>query len=137
MDKECEFCSKSFTAQRSTARFCSTTCRVKASTARKNGENVVDLPQIVAETPRSSDLVETITRQLTDAGKIDTYAAQQCLVMARKMQNSVLDTGSATAALSKEIDRLMTALLADVEVEEDALDKIQGKVLQMRARRGA
>lgn len=139
--KRCEECGKRFTAQRSTARFCSSSCRGKASARRKIVAAVTVLPQ----NPEKSSvdpsghqgLVQAVREQLERAEKANSYAGEQVLFMAGRLERSAGDTGSAVAALSRELDRLMVALMADVTHEPDELDLIQGKVLQMRTRRRA
>ena len=134
MKRACSRCGKTFEAKRSTAQYCSSSCRVRASQIRKSSAEVVNLPQKSVE---PAGLAATVEKQLRDAGKLDSYAGQQALFMARRLERSAMDTGAAVAALSKELDRLMTAVMADVEAEPDALDEVQGQVLQMRGRRRA
>lgn len=132
MQRQCAECGRSFEAKRPSARYCCSSCRGKASHKRKNGAEVVSLPHSDGD---SSGITSAVEKQLLAAGKLDTYGGQQALFLAGRLERSVIDSGSAVAALSKELDRMMTALLADVEQEPDALDEAQGKVLHMRTHR--
>lgn len=142
MNRECSQCGKDFPAKRPTARYCSSSCRAKASIERKRQKQVADvvasLPPIGTEDQgeRAGRLVATVRRQLEDANTLDTYAGQQALILARRMDEfSPMENGSQLASLSKELDRLMTALLANVAPQADALDELQGNVVPMRRRR--
>ena len=138
MDRNCSHCGTSFPAQRPTARYCSSSCRSRASVQRKREGQVAEVVTNLPERPSdpASTLAGTVGRQLEGAKKRDTYAGQQALIIAERMDRlSPLDTGSQVAALSRELDRLMTALLANVAPEADALDTLQGNVVPMRQRR--
>ena len=137
MERSCERCGALLVAKSPRARFCGSVCRAKASRERRLAASLA--PAAAAEQPpaESEGLVAAVVRQLTSAGSIDTYAAQQALVLAERMSSSRsnADTGSAVAAVSKELDRLMSILLSDVKPKADLLDGLQDEVAQMRSRR--
>lgn len=130
----CTVCGKAFETSRSHARYCSSTCRGKALKSRKaEGAEVVTLrtsPVVDAD-----GLVGAVTVQLQAAEKLSTYGGQQALVVAMRLQSSGGDTGAAVAALSKELERLMSVLMADVRSEPDAIDQAQAAVVQLRTTR--
>ena len=138
MQRCCDFCKAEFSANRSSARYCSSSCRSKATVERQRLGAVVEMPakrkRGAGSPPVAAGVAVTVEKQLAGARKLDTYAGQQALVLARRLDGSAVDSGAAVAALSKELDRLMVDLLAGTE-EPDELDGIQGKVLEMRSRR--
>lgn len=147
MERECDHCGKTFVAKRASAKFCSSSCRGQATKRRQSVDRaqVVDLamkregpadPDIVAEAAEDP-LVAGYRARLASAGKSGTHSGQHALFLARRLAASSGETGSAVAALSKELDRLMVSILADVKPEPDELDGMQAEVLQMRTSRRA
>lgn len=139
MLRNCVRCGSAFEAKRERARYCSGSCRAMATKdrARAGAAPVVELPKPQPTPPVPTGVAAAVERQLRAAGKLDTYAGQQAIFLATRLEASTIDTGSAVAALSKELDRLMGVLLADVEDDSDELDVIQTKVVAMRTRRHA
>lgn len=136
MQRQCERCGSVFEAKRERARYCSSSCRGMATKerARSGEKQVVDLPK---PSSAHAGLSTAVERQLREVGKLDSYVGQQAVFLAQRLEASTVDTGSAVAALSKELDRLMSAILAEAEPDTDELDEIQGKVVAMRSRRHA
>ncbi|MFT4081176.1 MAG: hypothetical protein QM638_01190 [Nocardioides sp.] len=118
-ERECEVpeCSRRFTPQRSTARFCSATCRQRAARARRAAEESVgaDAAKGLAE----HDLVKAVRLELEEAGKAMTFNGQLALQLARKLVNP--DESGATA-LSKELRAVMGAALAGAPSSADPAD---------------
>lgn len=156
MRVSCQHCGKAFEARRSTARFCTSSCRGKATHRRKAGGDpadeqdaeVVQLPTAKTaakktpgkkKPPAPTDrdpFMAAYEDQLQAAGKLDTYIGRQAMLLARRLAlASGMDTGSSVASLSKELDRLMTSALTAAEPDQDELDKVQDEVLQFRGRR--
>lgn len=133
MQRKCDRCGKSFVGQRSTAKYCSASCRSLASQTRVRGREVVQLPAPVPAS--SSGVVAAVEAELLAAGKLSSYGGQLAMRLAHRLDVSTADTGSALAAVSKELDRVMVALLSDVRKEPDALDEIRAEVVQMRTAR--
>lgn len=109
----CAVCGEVFEAARSTARYCGDRCRQQAKRASGSpaGAHVVTAgPRIVAVT-RSE--VERL-------GKTDTVLGQQALELAERLV-SRKDTGSAIAAVSRELDRVMLRLQSGAAQAEDQL----------------
>lgn len=74
-------------------------------------------------------LAGAIQRELSAAGRLDTYLGQQALMLADRIGSS-MDTGSSVAALSRELREVMAKALDGVKVAADPLD-------ELRARRAA
>jgi hypothetical protein len=80
--------------------------------------------------PVEVPLVAQTRRELDEAGKLDSVVGQQALRLAEKMCSGA-DTGSATAAVSKEFRAVMALALAHVTTKTDSLDELsQRRVLK-------
>lgn len=142
MERECVVCGQSFTAERSSRRYCGSGCRAKASETRARERSgparVRQLPGADdGSAPEPSDSVEVAVRaDLEKAKKRGTVLGQQALAIARRLDHAMADSGSAVAALSKELTGLMAQVIVPDD-ESDALDEAQAKVMEFRRRRGA
>ena len=111
MDVQCAVCETSFTAKRSTAKYCGDACRQQAKRGSDGASN--------------DGLVASVRCKLTDANVLDTYPAQLAIELARQMT-----TAGATgiASLSKELRTVMAEALntdppADRAEVEDEVDR--------------
>ncbi len=116
MNRECDACGTEYEAQRRTSRYCSTRCRMRASRR-------IEAP-VAAESPGSGELVEALRRELADAGRLDTALGQQALALAVKLA-SPFDTGSAMAAVSRELRAVREEALRGAEQVADPLDELR------------
>jgi hypothetical protein len=122
--RHCAECGDPFEAKRSTAKYCGTTCRSRASVNRTSGKTVT--PRRVTppvELPVSPSLVESASRELEAAGRLDTVLGQQALLLAAQMA-AAKGSGSAAAALSRELRAVMDAALAGAPKAADSLDEL-------------
>lgn len=133
MRVRCSACSKPFEAQRSTARFCGATCRKRgsrdASESLKNAPEPANLAPVAPISPKEPPLVTVTRRELEEAEKLDTVIGQQAMRLAEKLCSG-FDTGSATAAVSKEFRAVMAEALADVTKQADGIDELMARRLQ-------
>ncbi|MBB3041011.1 hypothetical protein [Nocardioides soli] len=113
MQKDCAQCGEVFEAKRSTAKYCGDRCRQQAR--RK-----VPAAEAEAIEPRLPSIVTTTQAELTRIGKLDTVLGAQAMTLAQRM-TSMKDTGSAIAALSRELDRVMLRVAAGAAKQEDQL----------------
>ncbi len=116
MNRECDSCGTEYEAQRKTSRYCSTRCRMRAS--RRPGAPVA------AEVPDSGGLLEALRRELADVGRLDTALGQQAIALAVKLA-SPHDTGSAMAAVSRELRAVREEALRGAEQAADPLDELR------------
>ncbi|MFB2571381.1 hypothetical protein [Micrococcus sp. IITD107] len=147
MEVACAECHEPFEAKRSTARYCSDRCRVRAH--RKKGPRMpspvkkaaaqATARAALADTNEAStpppvedeeapvlDTVEaTVRAELVKAGKQGTVLGQAALVLARRLDIPSLDTGSAIAALVKQLAATLDAALADAEEDVDELEMMR------------
>jgi len=124
--RNCAVCGKRFEAKRSTAKYCGSTCRARQAQGIKPSRPArdVDMPAasvtpLVAENP----LVAMVRRKLEDAGQLDTVLGQQAVMLAERLATQE-DTGSAVAALSKELRAVMDAALKDAPKAADRVDEL-------------
>ena len=107
-------CGKTFATRSNRARYCSDRCRKRAQ--RSGGGEVVELPAKVGQVEGSSlaqaGPVELATVEaLTAADRLETPHGAMALSLARRMDEPGLDTGSALAAVSRQLDAILTVAL--------------------------
>lgn len=110
MRLSCVQCGEPFEALRSTAKYCGERCKKQFQRRRAEGAN--------ASTAAVSVVLEATERELRRLGKFDTVLGQSAIVMAGRLASSK-DTGSSTAAVSRELDRLMSRVAAGEAAGED------------------
>lgn len=150
MLRPCDVCGVSYEAKRPSSRFCSGTCRKRAS------RGVVTLPEVtesekgpIAEGDRSpipvlvpsSDLeagpVETaLLEELAEVERATTALGRAALALARRVDIG-RDTGAGLASLVKQLEATRSAALANVKSERSPLDKRRDDLAARRAARGA
>lgn len=127
---QCAACGKSFGAQRKTAKFCSTKCRVRdtrnraaqaAPPPRRDGAKVVALPSGAATGESLADVTRT---DLESAGRLRTPAGLLAVKLAEILDSGVQDTGSSIAALGKQYLATVEKALDGAEEAADPLDQI-------------
>jgi hypothetical protein len=132
MRVRCSACGKPFEAERSTAKFCGATCRKRQS--RKAGP-VADMPDPTPIAPPETakdSLVDAVKADLKAAGRLDSALGRQALRLAERM-GSTFDTGSAIAALSRELRAVMAEALQNGAKAADGLDELAARRAQKAA----
>lgn len=117
---ECAACGESFEAKSSRAKYCSGTCRTRGN--RGAGDE-----------PVRSGLVAETERELKRLGKAESVAGQQALLVAQRLVNPST-SGSAVAALSVDLSRLMAHLSRGAQVV-DPVQAAKDEVARKRAQR--
>lgn len=145
----CSECDTEFVAQRSTARFCSESCKKRAKRGRARAEgqaskvgalaSVTSLRGAGAPVPRQTVSIESrVVREL--GPQLDSALGQQCLLIAQRLDDRLDLSGSAVAALSKRLEAMLEtvaairaakATTADVE---DPLDFLARRAEERRQR---
>ena len=95
MIKACEECGKLFEAKRSTARFCSSNCRLKAH--RAGHPLIPDLPQ----QPERSASFDDVANAVSDARRVSNTFSQLAFTAPRKLQPGC---GRISEAITKAIE---------------------------------
>lgn len=131
-------CGKIFKTTSPRARYCSSTCRSRASRAGTSSPNVISLP-VAAAAPagqaEQSDeplLVATTRRELDDAGKLDTALGQQALLLAMRMCEPFA-SAAAVASLAKRHSDLIAQLVPPAPGKPDEIDELTARRLQKAA----
>lgn len=143
-EKPCAYCGKLFAPARGNARYCSDACR---AAARRNRHKKTAKPAITAhKTVKKSDkplenvddpvnpddktLKTAIIRQITAFGLIDDWRAAEAVALADAMDKP--DTGSAKAALSRQLTVLMDKLEALSHKQSDGVDEVMARAERLR-----
>jgi predicted nucleic acid-binding Zn ribbon protein len=145
---ECAVCGKSFGAQRSTAKFCSTKCRVAATRARARQQAAAELvaphvipmrqdgARLIAVAPSSQSeegFVATTRRQLNEAGRLNSYQGVAAMFAAQVLDSGSQDTMSSMAAMIRTYQAAMRDALEGAAEAADPLEQL----LERRGRRSA
>lgn len=134
MRKKCEACGEQFEARRSTAKYCSNSCRVQAQRGAATGKSKTTVVTFgLAAVPPQGDrprelgpLEQQAHTELESFGRAETLAGGVVLALARRIdQAGPMDTGSGFAALAKELRAAMTVALAGAEQEADPIDQVR------------
>jgi hypothetical protein len=133
MDAVCEVCGGTFEAKRRTARFCSSNCRVRSH----RGAQVVELKakpdrpaaKAKAEEPAGNigSVEAAAIKTLTDAGRLNSVMGQAALVLARRLDATTVDTGSAVASVVKQLELALEAATAGANVAADPVDELRNR----------
>src|SRR4051812_15503934 len=94
---ECAVCGGRFEAKRSTRKYCSPRCRVRASRAPDPLPQARDSAPVVALPKRAPDengLLATTRRELEEADRLNTSKGQAALLVAMVLDSGIQDTGS-------------------------------------------
>lgn len=122
----CARCGKYFTAVRSDAKYCSSTCR----SAKFRGGPDPDLPPTKPDVPDVgaiyNDLVARVRRELEDAGALDTVAGQTALLLAKIATNPVMTDGPRVTA-ARQIVGAVESAKASVRTGKSKMDEIKAK----------
>ncbi len=128
MNRECDACGTEYEAQRKTSRYCSTRCRMRASRRPE--------APVAAEMPESGGLLEALRRELVEAGRLETALGQQAMALAVKL-GSPSDTGSAMAAVSRELRAVREEALRGAGQDASPLSRARDELAARRTRRSA
>lgn len=110
MTVNCEACGQGFEAKRSTARFCSDTCRKRSE--RSSG----------AESGGRS--FRAVYAELEAVGRLETADGQIALTLAEAL-DSGQTSGSAKAQLARELLAVRAKAMAGVKVADDPMDELK------------
>jgi hypothetical protein len=123
----CAQCGEAFEGKRRTAKYCSPTCRQRSRRRATPAETEAAL-----DLELGGGIVAMTRRELTSLKKLDSVVGQQAMTLAIRM-TSGKETGSAIAALSRELTRVLQLARAAGEVK-DPVDEVRERREQKRAR---
>lgn len=132
MQKTCAACGASFEAKRASARSCSERCKKRlqrrpGGTATKVVELKTDpVPGPTAGQGGPEGPVSAATRtELASAGRLESPGGQAALMLARRIDQPHMETGSGLAALVREHRATLADAVKDAEKAADPLDELR------------
>lgn len=140
MEVICATCEQPFVAKRRTATYCSTQCRVRAhrtkppalpgtvqaAAAKKTAQaKTRSQPPPDTDPDEPGSVADAVRAELEKAERVGTVMGQAALVLARRIDHSAMDTGSAVSSLVKQLSASLDAALAGAVVEEDTVDELR------------
>lgn len=126
MDRICDACGATYEAIRANARFCSDRCRKRTARMPRPLTEMPNAEQASAPV-MASTLARTVVDELTAAGVLESSPAQAAILLATRMELGTSDTGSAVAAMSRELRSLMAEALGKTEVAADPMDELKAR----------
>lgn len=120
--RQCAVCGKPFEAARSTAKYCGSSCRARASQGA-GAARPVGPPAGLNADRSDRGLVQSTQAALVEAGVLQTVAGQQAMLLAHRM-TSPSETGAAVASMSKQLSAVMVEALKSVK-RVDPLDELR------------
>lgn len=134
MDRACDVCGTTYVAKRATSRYCSAKCRTRKS--RGAPGNVTQLPAAGPSNISAGSVEVATERALTAVERVDTPLGQACLVLARRLDASGSDNGSAVAALAKQLEATLASATRGSGAASSP-QQLQDELAARRARHGA
>ncbi len=131
MDRTCEVCGAGYAARRATAKYCSPKCRKRAADRReaeRAAERAASAQVSVSRPGRtepSTEFADRIAAELEAAGRLDSVAGRQALLLARRLEDPETSFGSAAASLSKELREVLAEAMAGVAQVGDPIEAIR------------
>lgn len=121
MQGKCAHCGDTFDAQRSTKKYCGSSCRAKASTS-----DGPPPPPATVSRPVSG-LVDAVSAELEALSKVDSVTGQHALELASRIASAPA-VSSGVAALSKELSRVLAdARRNSVAATVNPLDELKAR----------
>lgn len=125
MQRSCEACGAPYESKRPSSRFCTDRCRKRTAraTGSKSKPAAPAQPADVEMQPDSA-IAEQVARELGD--QVDTAAGQMAIALARRLDANV-DTGSAMAAVARELRTLIVEVLGNQPQAADPIDELRAR----------
>lgn len=127
-------CGTTFEARSSKARYCSDRCRKRQGKSEALAQNVVTLMARADED--ATAVVETTRAALAAADKLQTPLGQAALALAARLDAPGLDTGSAMAAVARQLEALLGTVLKGAAAST-APERLRDELAERRRRHGA
>jgi hypothetical protein len=133
--RNCDQCGRVYEAKASTSRYCGSGCRARASEGIPPSVADAGVVPLPSPAESSGELASSIRRTLTDAGRLDTWQGQAALSIAARIDAGE-DSGSAIAALQRELRATMVEAMRGVGAPRSAVSAMRDE-LAARRRRGS
>lgn len=144
MTVACANCGKEFGAQRKTAKYCTSKCRVAATRARqrdaapaprREGATVIALAPISeSSSPNAEGFFAATMRTLEEVDRAGSYQGMSALFAARILDSGVQDSMSSMATMLREYKASMRDALEGVAVVDDPVDSLLARRAERAAR---
>ena len=121
MRKQCAVCSEPFEAKRNTAKYCSRRCSVRAARQPK--------PEPAGQMPvdPDSELWTATLNELAAAARVASASGQAALLLARRLDSQMTETGSSVAAMVREHRAALADALKGASAEVNPLDELRAR----------
>ena len=122
MQRDCDVCQQPYEAKRATSKYCSANCRVRASRAPEQ----VTPPLVAVDfNPASAGALYAATlRELEACEQVESSLGQTALLLARRLDDTPMDTGSSVAALVREHRATLLEAVERGTIAADPLDQL-------------
>ena len=134
MERPCDVCGTPYTATRASSRFCSERCKKRAqrapATQRSDKRRQARPNAAVVSIPQpdvTAGVAESTRRKLDGMGRLDTPLGQATMVLAHRLDDPRGDTGSAVAAMARQLQATLSAATADVRPAGDLLTELRAR----------
>ena len=131
MERQCDVCGKTYQPKRKTSQFCGGTCRARAGRGRAAAATAGASRPATATTYERPPISAAIAQELADAKRTDTALGQVALSLALRIETG-MDTGSAMAALSKELRAALAEAVKGAKKPESGLEGIRDELAARR-----
>lgn len=128
MRKYCDSCGAEFDSKRPAGKYCSDRCRKRHQ--RNPDLSPAPRPADPAETdaePAQGPVMTSTLERLHAAGVGGEPVAQACLALARRIDQSMTETGSAVASLVREYRASLGDALGGAEQAVDPVDELRSR----------
>ena len=139
MIRPCDVCGDPYEAKRPNSKYCSPTCRKRASrgavaTSEVTGSDgdLIALPVSAREIEQDS-VEAALLAELKTAERDNTTLGRAALSLARRVDGG-RDTGAGLASLVKQLEATVKAATADVKKADSPLDRMRDELAERRSR---
>ena len=133
MVRNCDTCQVSYEALRNSSKYCSDVCRKRSQRAPM--APIAPLAVVTSVVPSAGPLFLATSRELETVDQLGSSLGQSCLLIARRLDEGLMDTGGSIAALVREHRATLAEAVASGRVAADPLDQIAAR-RQIRLARG-
>ena len=126
MERSCDVCQTPYEAKRPASRYCSPRCRQRSARGKARGN---ETPRVIPAPPVKPDLglVDATRRRLIAGNVLDSVEGQAALVIAARIERGAAESGSAVAALSRELRAVMETALKSSAPAGNLIDELRAQ----------
>ena len=126
MERACDSCGAPYSARSPLSRYCSSRCAKRAQ--RTGLSRSAAEPAVVAVAPSGAGAVEAAVRgALEAAGRLSTPLGEVALVLAHRMDAPGGESGSALAAVAKQLTMTLATATSDAPPADDLLKDLRAR----------